>query len=57
MTAHALRHEEPRRSPARRASRQGLLVLGWSQFWLLGGLIGALLALFGVILLAHLSSL
>lgn len=57
MTAHSLHHEEPRLSPARRASRTGLLVLGWGQFWLLSGILGALLALFLVILLAHLSSL
>lgn len=57
MTAHALRPEEPRLSPARRASRTGLLVLGWGQFWLLTGILGSLLALFVVILLVHLSSL
>jgi hypothetical protein len=32
-------------------------MLGWGQFWLLSGILGALLAMFGVILLAHLSSL
>ena len=57
VTAHVLRAEEPRLSPARRASRTGLLVLGWGQFWLLSGILGALLALFLVILLVHLSSL
>jgi len=57
VTAHALRPEEPRLSPARRASRTGLLVLGWGQFWLLTGILGSLLALFVVILLVHLSSL
>jgi hypothetical protein len=57
VTAHILRHEEPRLSPARRASRNGLLILGWSQFWLLSGILGALLALFIVILLGHRSSL
>ena len=57
MTAHALRPEEPRLSPARRASRKGLLVLGWGQFWLLSGILGSLIALFLVILLVHLSSL
>ena len=57
LIAHSLRHEEPRLSPARRASRTGLLVLGWGQFWLLSGILGALLALFLVILLVHLSSL
>lgn len=57
MTAHVLRPEEARLSPARRTSRTGLLVLGWAQFWLLSGILGALLALFFVILLVHLSSL
>ena len=57
LTEPALRHEEPRLSPARRASRTGLLVLGWGQFWLLSGILGALLALFLVILLVHLSTL
>ena len=57
MTAHARRHEEPGLSPARRASRSGLLVLGWGQFWLVTGILGSLLALFIVILLVHLSSL
>ena len=57
MTAHALRPEEPRLSPARRASRNGPLVLGWGQFWLLSGILGSLIALFLIILLVHLSSL
>jgi hypothetical protein len=57
VTAHAIHHEEPRPSPARRASRRGLLMLGWVQFWLLSGILGTLLALFIVILLVHLSSL
>ena len=57
MTAHALRPEEPRLSPARRASRTGLVVLGFGQFWLLTGILGSLLAMFGIILLVHLSSL
>jgi hypothetical protein len=57
VTAHAFRPEEPRLSPARRASRKGLLVLGWGQFWLVTGILGSLLALFIVILFVHLSSL
>ena len=57
MTAHAFRPEEPRLSPARRASRNGLLVLGWGQFWLVVGILGSLLGLFIVILLVQLSSL
>ena len=57
MTAHAYRREEPRLSPARRASRNGLVVLRWGQFWLLTGILGSLLALFIAILFVHLSSL
>ena len=57
MNAPALRHEEPRLSPARRASRNGVVVLGWGQFWLFTGILGSLLAMFIVILFAHLSSL
>lgn len=57
MTAHALRHQEPRSSPARRASRRGLFVLGWGQFWLLSGILGTLLAMFTVILFAYLQGL
>ena len=57
MTTHAVRSEEPRSSTARRASRKGLLVLGWGQFWLLTGILGSLLAMFIAILFVHLSSL
>ena len=57
MTAPALRRKEPRVPPARRTSRNGVLVLGWGQFWLLSGILGSLLAMFIVILFAHLSSL
>ena len=57
MIVQPLRYEEPRLSPARRASRRGLFVLGCGQFWLLSGILGSLLALFVAILLVHLSSL
>jgi hypothetical protein len=57
VTDHAVRPEEPRPSPARRASRSGLLVLGSGQFWLLTGILGSLLAMFIAILFVHLSSL
>ena len=57
VTGHAIHREEPRPSPARRASGRGLVLLGWVQFWLLSGILGTLLALFIVILLVHLSSL
>ena len=57
LTEPALRHEEPRLSPARRATRSRVVVLGWGQFWLFTGILGSLLAMFIVILFAHLSSL
>jgi hypothetical protein len=57
LTEPALRHEEPRLSPARRASSNRVVVLGWGQFWLFAGILGSLLAMFIVILFAHLSSL
>ena len=56
LTEPALRHEEPRLSPAR-PSRSRVVVLGWGQFWLFTGILGSLLAMFIVILFAHLSSL
>jgi hypothetical protein len=45
VTAHSLTHEGGRRSPAGRGSRNGLLQLGWSHFWLLSGILGGMLAL------------
>lgn len=57
LTEPALRHEESRLSPARRANKNEVVVLGWGQFWLFAGILGSLLAMFVVILLAHLSSL
>jgi len=45
MTAHSLTHAEAGRSPGRRRFRNGSLQLGWSHFWLLGGI----LALVGLV--------
>lgn len=57
MTAHSLTHEKGRRSPARFVSRNGLLQLGWSHFWLLISILGGMLALVVLIIFAQLSSL
>lgn len=56
MTAHSLTHEEERRSPARHAGGNGLLQLGWSQFWLLIAILGGMLALVALVFFARLSS-
>jgi hypothetical protein len=57
VTAQDLRRKESSLPPSGRAGRNGVLVLGWSQFWLFSGILGSLLAMFLVILFAHLSSL
>ena len=41
MGSHALNHEGSRR----RGGRNGLVLLGWPQFWLLGCILGGMLAL------------
>ena len=56
MALRDLIYEGPRRSPARRASRHGLVQLGWPHFWVLAGILGGMLALFIAILFAHLST-
>ena len=52
MTAHLLVDVE------KRASRRGdrLFRLDWPEFWLFASILGGILALVGVIFLAHLSS-
>jgi hypothetical protein len=37
-------------------SRNGLLHLGWSHFWLLIAILGGMLALVGMVFFAHLVS-
>jgi hypothetical protein len=54
MSAHSLTHHGGRRSPARRPSRNGLLQLGWSHFWLLISILGGMLALVTLVFFAHL---
>jgi hypothetical protein len=57
MTAHSLTHDKERLSPARVVSRNGLLQLGWSHFWLLISILGGMLALVVLVIFALLSSL
>ena len=54
MTAHSLTHEGGRRSPARPVSRNGLLHLGWSHFWLLISILGGMVALVVLVIFAYL---
>jgi hypothetical protein len=57
VTAHSLSHEETRKPPARRASRNGLLHLGSAHYWLLIGILGGMLGLVMLAFVVHLSSL
>jgi len=57
MTAHGLSQKGWRRSPAHRGSRNGVLQLGWSHFWLLIGILGGMLGLVALMFSAYLSSL
>ena len=57
MTAHSLSQKEWRRRPAHRESRNGVVQLGWSQFWLLIGILGGILALVILVFFANLASL
>jgi len=53
MTVHSLTHGK-RPSPVRFVSRNGLLQLGWSHFWLLISILGGMLALVVLVIFAHL---
>jgi hypothetical protein len=53
MTAHLLAHHEAHESRARRPD--GLIQLRWSDFWLLIGILGGMLALVALVLLASLA--
>jgi hypothetical protein len=55
VTAHTLSHNGWRRTPAHRATRNGLLHLGWSHFWLLFAILGGMLGLVMVVFFAYLS--
>lgn len=56
MTAHGLTHQEARRPPVRRASRNALLQLGWPHFWALAAILGGMLALVALVFFAYLST-
>jgi hypothetical protein len=51
VTAHSLIHQEAARPQRRRVKRNGLLQLGWPHFWLLSGILGAMLALVALVFL------
>ena len=51
MTAHSL-SEKGLRPLAHRGTRNGLLHLGWSHFWLLIGILGGMLGLVALIFAA-----
>jgi hypothetical protein len=53
MTAHSLSHKEWSR-PAHRRLRNGLLQLGWPQFWLLIGILSGMLGLVALVFIAYL---
>ncbi len=57
MTAHGLTQKGWQRPPARRVTRNGVLQLGWSHYWLLIGILGGMLGLVVLVFVAYLSSL
>jgi len=56
VTGHGLTHEEARRTPVRRVSKNGLLQLGWPHFWMLSGILGGMLALVALVFFAYLAT-
>ena len=56
MTAHGLTHEEARRTPVRRATKSGLLQLGWPHYWMLAGILGGMLALVALVFFVALAT-
>lgn len=57
MTLHSLTEKGWRRPPVHRGTRNDILQLGWSHFWLLIGTLGGILGLVGLMFVAYLSSL
>jgi hypothetical protein len=49
VSAHSLTHQEAVKAPARSVRRNGLVALGWPQFWLLAGILGGMLALVALV--------
>lgn len=56
MTAHGF-DEKGWRAPAHHGPGDGLVRLGWFQFWLLIGILGGMLAMGVLVFFAYLSSL
>lgn len=52
MAAHLLARHEDRRTPSHRPGSNGLIQLRWSDFWLLAGILGGMLALVALVFLA-----
>ena len=52
MASHGLVHQEARRSAARRPPANGVLKLGWPQFWLLSVILGGMLGLVTLVFVA-----
>ena len=57
MTANSLSQKGWRQQPAHRGTRDGVIQLGWSHFWLLIGILGGMLGLVVLVFFAYLSSL
>jgi hypothetical protein len=57
MTAHSLSENGWRRPPTHRGTRNEVLQLGWSHFWLLIAILGGMLGLVVLVFFAYLSSL
>lgn len=57
MTAHSLSGNGWRRAPADHGTRNELVQLGWSHFWLLIGILGGILGLVILVFFAQLASL
>jgi hypothetical protein len=56
VTANALTGNHGRELRRRPVRRNGLVQLGWAHFWLLGGILGGMLALAVLIIFALLLS-
>jgi hypothetical protein len=52
MNAHSVTSDGGRRSPSRGVPKSDFVQLSWSHFWLLGSVLGWILALIGLIFLA-----
>ena len=52
MTSHGLVHQEARQPSPRRRIQNGLLRLGWPQFWLLSVMLGGMLGLVALVFFA-----